>query len=218
MAQWLKVSTATTALIGPFVDDTDGKTAETGLTIARADCQLWKEGGSSMAQKTETTSATHRANGCYTVPIDATDTGTLGALVLSVHVAGALPVRHEYFVIPAAVYDAIKAGTGAGIYSNLVTAATGVITADAIAADAIGSSELAATAATEIAAAVGALVCEVNGSRTAQQILSVLYAACAGVTTTGGAVLKDPTGTSTRISATINGSNERTAMTITPSA
>jgi hypothetical protein len=218
MAQWLKVSTATTALIGPFVDDTDGKTAETGLTIARADCQLWKEGGSSMAQKTETTSATHRANGCYTVPIDATDTGTLGALVLSVHVAGALPVRHEYFVVPATVFDAIKAGTGTGLYSNVQAMAADVVTASAIAADAIGSSELAAGAATEIAAAVGALVCEINGSRTLQQIASILLSACAGVTTTGGAVLKDPSGTSTRISATINGSNERTAITLTPSA
>jgi len=37
---FLKQSTAVTVKIGPFLDDTDGKTAETGLTIAQADVRL----------------------------------------------------------------------------------------------------------------------------------------------------------------------------------
>ena len=41
----LKQSTAATIKFGPFVDDTDGKTAETGLTIAQADIRLSKNGG-----------------------------------------------------------------------------------------------------------------------------------------------------------------------------
>ncbi len=45
MTTWLKQSTATDVELGPFVDDTDGKTAETGLTISQADCQLIKNGG-----------------------------------------------------------------------------------------------------------------------------------------------------------------------------
>ena len=39
---WLKQSTAVTVKIGPFVDDTDGKTAETGLTT-----ELSTSGGTS---------------------------------------------------------------------------------------------------------------------------------------------------------------------------
>lgn len=101
----LKQSTAATLLIGPFLDETDGKTAETALTISQADVLLWKQGGTTLAQKNETTSATHRSNGLYTVPIDTTDTNTLGILSVSVHEAGALPIRQDYEVVPAVVYD-----------------------------------------------------------------------------------------------------------------
>ena len=42
---WLKQSTAVTVKIGPFVDEDDGKTAETGLTVSQADVRLSKNGG-----------------------------------------------------------------------------------------------------------------------------------------------------------------------------
>ena len=115
----LKQSTATTLLLGPFLDETDGQTAETGLTISQADVLLWKEGGTTLAQKTEATSCTHRSNGLYTCPVDTTDTNTLGLLVVSVDESGALPIRQDYFVVPAAVYDALKAGTGAGVRADI---------------------------------------------------------------------------------------------------
>ena len=105
MTTLLKQSTATTIVIGPFVDDTDGKTPETGLTISQGDVLLWKQGGTTLAQKTDATAATHRSNGLYTVPLDATDTGTLGQLIVSVTESGALPVRHNYMVVPANVWD-----------------------------------------------------------------------------------------------------------------
>ncbi|MCK4444174.1 MAG: hypothetical protein KAW09_06500, partial [Thermoplasmata archaeon] len=79
--QWLKQSTAITLKIGPFIDDTDGKTAETGLTIAQADVRLSKNGGN-IAQKNEATSCTHDELGVYGCPLDTTDTGTLGRLQL----------------------------------------------------------------------------------------------------------------------------------------
>jgi hypothetical protein len=101
----LKQSTATTLLIGPFLDATDGVTAETGLTISQADVLLWKEGGTTLAQKNESTSATHRSHGLYTCPVDTTDTNTLGILTVSVQESGALPVRQDYNVVPAVVYD-----------------------------------------------------------------------------------------------------------------
>jgi hypothetical protein len=218
MAQWLKQSTATSVLLGPFVDDADGKTAETALTISQSDVLVWKEGGTTVAAKSDATSATHRASGYYTVPLDSTDTGTLGALTVAVHETGALPVRHEFFVVPAAVYDAVKAGTGNGVRADVQALAANSITATAIATDAINASKLASSVGDEIAAAIKALVIETNGSITVGQALSVILAATAGVTSTSGAVVKDPSGTSTRITATLNGSNERTAMTLAPSA
>lgn len=103
---YLKQSTAVTLKIGPFLDDTDGKTAETALTIAQADVRLSKNGGD-IAQKTEATSCTHDELGIYGCPVDATDTATLGRLQLWVHESGALPVWHEYTVLPANVYDSM---------------------------------------------------------------------------------------------------------------
>jgi hypothetical protein len=106
-----------------------------------------------------------------------------------------------------------------GRVESLVGAmATDVVTATAIAADAIGASELAAGAASEIAAAVMASVAEAQGSYTVQQILSIVLAVLAGETTDGGNTLQTPNGAATRVAATVNGSNERTAMTLTPSA
>ncbi len=63
-----------------------------------------------------------------------------------------------------------------------------------------------------------AKIIETQGNYTVQQALSVILAVLAGVTTTQGSVLKSPNGSATRVSATINASNERTAMTLTPSA
>lgn len=108
MGFWLKQSTAVTEKIGPFLDSTDGNTAETGLTIAQADVRLSKNGGN-FAQKTEATSCTHDELGYYGCPLDATDTGTLGRLKLVVHESGALAVWHDYMVVPANVWDALFA-------------------------------------------------------------------------------------------------------------
>jgi hypothetical protein len=107
----LKQSTAVTILLGPFVDETDGKTAETGLTITSSDVQVWKQGGTSLAAKNDATSATHRGIGYYTVPLDATDTNTLGQFTVAVHESGALPVRHDFYVVPDHVYDGMIAGS-----------------------------------------------------------------------------------------------------------
>lgn len=67
-------------------------------------------------------------------------------------------------------------------------------------------------------AALKALVIETAGSVTLGQAMSVILSAAAGVTSNAGATLKTPDGTATRITATINGSNERTAITLNPSA
>ncbi len=106
MSYWLKQSTAVTIKLGPFVDDTDGKTAETGLTIAQSSIRLSKNGGD-FAQSNNSAGATHDENGYYDVPLDATDTNTLGRLVVAVSISGALPVWAEFMVVPANVYDSL---------------------------------------------------------------------------------------------------------------
>src|SRR3972149_1583145 len=108
----LKQSTAVINKLGPFVDATDGFTAETGLTIAQADIQISKN-GAAFAQTSEASpTTTHDADGWYPVPLTATDTGTLGALTVQVTMAGARPVWRDYMVVSASVYEDLV-GTGA---------------------------------------------------------------------------------------------------------
>ena len=80
--------------LGPFLSDTDGKTPLTGLTIANTDIKVWKNGGTSLVNKSSG-GATHMANGVYYATLDATDTNAAGPLVLFVHMSGALPIRVE---------------------------------------------------------------------------------------------------------------------------
>jgi len=107
---WLKQSTAATIKIGPFVDDTDGKTPETGLSIGQADIRISKNGGN-FAQTNNSAGATHDENGYYDVPLDATDTNTLGRLRVAISVSGALPVWRDFIVLPANVYDSLVGGS-----------------------------------------------------------------------------------------------------------
>lgn len=110
---FLKQSTAVDILLGPFLDDTDGKTAETGLTLSQADIKLSKN-GQALAQKNDVTAAAADANGYYNCELDATDTNTVGQLTVICHEAGALPVRLDYHVVEEAVYDAMYGASAAG--------------------------------------------------------------------------------------------------------
>ena len=104
--QFLKQSTASqSVVIGPFVDSTDGVTAETALTISAADIRLSKNGGNIVAKNSG--GGTHDEIGYYTVTLDATDTNTVGRLQLMVNESGALPVYHEFTVLEEAIYDAL---------------------------------------------------------------------------------------------------------------
>jgi len=110
MARWLKQSTAFTFRVGPFVDSTDGVTAETALSIAQADIQISKNGGA-FAQTSASPTTTHDADGWYQCPLTATDTNTLGPLTVQIVMAGALPVWEHFMVVPANVYESIIADT-----------------------------------------------------------------------------------------------------------
>src|SRR5688572_24983765 len=98
---FLKQSTASqSVLIGPFVDSTDGNTAETALTIDAADIRLSKNGANIVAKNSG--GGTHDELGYYAITLDATDTDTVGRLQLMVHESGALPVYHEFWVLEEA--------------------------------------------------------------------------------------------------------------------
>lgn len=102
--RWLRQSTSVDLPVGPFLDETDGKTAETALTITQPDVRLKKNGGA-WAQKAAAQTLSHEENGWYEVTLDATDTDTLGCLELAVPESGALQVWHEFMVLPAALWD-----------------------------------------------------------------------------------------------------------------
>jgi hypothetical protein len=107
----VKQSTAVILKLGPFVDSTDGVTAETGLTIAQGDIQISKA-GAAFAQTSEgSPTTTHDADGWYPIPLTTGDTDTLGAIVVQVTMSGALPVFWRGMVVPAATYDSLVAGT-----------------------------------------------------------------------------------------------------------
>ena len=109
MAMVLKQSTAVDVLIGPFVDLTDGASAENSESPA---VKLSKNGGA-LAAKNDATTPSLSADGYYICDLNATDTNTVGTLVLTVAAsATALPVRHEFQVVAANVYDSLYAASG----------------------------------------------------------------------------------------------------------
>ena len=110
MPNWLNQSTAADIGMGPFLDETDGKTAETALTITQPDIRLKKNGGA-WAQKNAAQTLSHEEAGWYEVSLDTTDTNTLGQLIVAIHESGALPVWREFMVVPANVYDSLVGGT-----------------------------------------------------------------------------------------------------------
>lgn len=111
--QFLRQSTASqTRSLGAFVDDTDGKTPETGLTIANTDVKLIKNGAASVNKNSG--GGTHRANGFYGFTFDATDSNTVGEVEVSIKVAGALSVWKTFFVLEEAVYDLLFASAATG--------------------------------------------------------------------------------------------------------
>ena len=107
---FLKQSTAYTFRFGPFLDDGDGKTAETGLTIEDSHVRVSKA-GANFIDKAETSNSAHDEAGFYVVVLNATDTNTVGELQIACHISGALPVFKTFYVLEEAIYDAMFAGS-----------------------------------------------------------------------------------------------------------
>jgi hypothetical protein len=179
------------------------------------------------ADTTSVTNLKAYTNGTTPAPVNVTQNG--GVAIVSA--SGRQEVNVSHFGGTAGTFSsgiaAVNTVQWRGTQPNTLTSgrveglvgalSAGVITAAGFATDAIDANALKADAVTEIAAGLKALVIETNGSITVGQALSVILAACAGVTSNGGNTLKDASGTSTRITATTDGSNNRTAMTLNPS-
>lgn len=171
MPRYLKQSVAVDVTVGPMVDNVDGFTAETALTVTQSEVRLAKNGGA-YAQKNESTSLTHQENGYYLCKLDTTDTNTLGLLRLAVNESGALPIFEDFHVVTANVYDTLFStdkfevdvqqwigsapnALASGRVDSAVGAMTaGIITSSVLAADAITAAKVAADVSTEIAAAI----------------------------------------------------------------
>ena len=111
MSLILRENTAVDVLIGPFLDITDAATGEVGETPV---VELSKN-GQTLTAKNDVTTPVFDDEGYHNCELNATDTGTVGTLVLIVAASGtALPVRHEYQVITQAAYDALYASSAVG--------------------------------------------------------------------------------------------------------
>lgn len=173
-----KVNTAFTWAF-KMVDATDFATPETGLTVT---VQIRKAGGS-FAGLTGSPSITEIANGWYEVVVPAADMNTTH-VILKATATGAAQSDEAFYLddqITSDVYARLGAPAGASIAadvagvqsdtndiqtrlpaalvsgkmdSHTATMADDVITATKIATDALGSLELAASAVSEIAAAI----------------------------------------------------------------
>ncbi len=107
----LKQSTVVTVQFGPFVDKTDGVALEVGLATAMDNAttgiRLSKNGGT-LADRTDATAPAYDAMGFYKIVLDATDTGTLGTLLMTFEEAATtLPGWMEFMIMPANVWDSM---------------------------------------------------------------------------------------------------------------
>lgn len=138
MTVWLRQSTATTLLLGPYLDSTDGVTPETALAPT---VRVAREGGA-WGARSDATAIAHTENGYYSVVLNATDTGTLGRLDLASVVAGAAPVWDRALVLPAQVWDSLLGTDRLQVHAAEISPA--LITATTFAANAINDAAVAA--------------------------------------------------------------------------
>ena len=112
--QYLKADTITEVTIGPAVAVGDGFTPVTSLTIAGADeAELIKHGATAVTAIGGTLGAVTNADGYYTLDISAAETDTEGRLTLLINDDSLiLPIRHEFMVVNANVFDSLFAVAG----------------------------------------------------------------------------------------------------------
>lgn len=203
---FLRQSTAVTIQLGPAVDKTDGVTEETALSPT----VYVSKAGAAFAARNSASAIAHDRNGWYRVPLDATDTNTLGPLhAFYQDSATHLPVWDKFIVLPANVYDALVVATDklqtdvaewggsaiatpsvAGVPEVDITYVNGVaaspssaqlgVNVVSVANDALTAAAAASDLAAEIAAGVWDLTDGVESGLTPRQAMRLQSAAAAG--------------------------------------
>ena len=109
--QYLKADTVTEVLIGPVVAVGDGFTPVTSLTIAGADeAEIIKHGATTVTAITGTLAAITNADGYYALDLVTGDVDTEGRLTILINDDSlCLPVRHDFMVVNANVFDSLFA-------------------------------------------------------------------------------------------------------------
>lgn len=107
----LKQSTQVKVPMGPFVDATDGGTLETSISFATTEANIIKHDAPAVVDIGVNAWSSHLGGGYYNVTLTASNTDTLGMLVVEAHDTAARPVRREFMVVPANIYDSLILGT-----------------------------------------------------------------------------------------------------------
>lgn len=177
MSLILRQSTERKVRVGPFVDATDGKTPETGITLGAADqAELLKADGAATVDISGATwAAVTGCDGWYDLTLSTSHTDTVGELVVVVQdVSDCLPVHKTFQVVEEAIYDALYASgvsalnvNTASLSANAITAASitdGSITAAKIATNAITDAKIATAAITQNKVSTGVTVSVLGSS------------------------------------------------------
>lgn len=118
--RFLRSNTAVLVTVGPFYDKTDGVTIETALTITNERITLTADTdagsaptnildnitGATAATANDLNYITGNDAGMMQLELAAADVNRVGRMFLSItDAANHVPVFHEFFVLPAAIYD-----------------------------------------------------------------------------------------------------------------
>lgn len=113
----LKANTSVKVVIGPFVDNSDGYTPETGITLGAADeAELMKHDAAAVTDISgRTWAAIANMDGYYNLTLTTGDTDTEGMIVIAIQDDSVcLPVRMEFMVMSEASYDSMYAPKDTG--------------------------------------------------------------------------------------------------------
>src|SRR5262245_300667 len=107
--QYLRLGTATTLKVGPFLDAFDGVTPESELADIGVEIS---KGAGAFGPRHSSTAVAHDSEGWYAIHLDTMDTDTTGLLKLKAQDAAThLPVWESYVVVAQNVYDSLVLGS-----------------------------------------------------------------------------------------------------------
>ena len=125
---YLRADTVTEVTVGPAVAVGDGFTPVTSLVGSTADeFEIVKHGATATTTIAGTLAAITGADGYYALDLSATDTDTEGRLVVLINDDSLiLPIKHEFMVVNANVFDSLFAAAGTDLLQTDLTEIVGV--------------------------------------------------------------------------------------------